>query len=114
MEFIKTKRKKQVEMKTTKPNNIDEYIAAFPKDIREILEQVHATIKEAAPGAEETIKYEMPTFMLKGNLVHFKVTLFTLQHSKIISVFTRCLQEIKHLKKNFLFTKQGKGRFNFQ
>jgi uncharacterized protein YdhG (YjbR/CyaY superfamily) len=29
------------------------------------------TIKKAAPGAEETIKYHMPTFTFKGNLVHF-------------------------------------------
>ena len=29
------------------------------------------TIREAAPKAEETIKYQIPTFTLKGNLVHF-------------------------------------------
>jgi len=49
-------------MTTTKPNNIEEYIAGFPKHIQEILEQIRATVKEAAPAAEETIKYEMPTF----------------------------------------------------
>jgi uncharacterized protein YdhG (YjbR/CyaY superfamily) len=49
----------------------DDYIAGFPEHIREILEKVRATIREAAPGAEETIKYEMPTFMLNGNLVYF-------------------------------------------
>ena len=58
-------------MVTTKPNNIDEYIAVFPPDVREKLEQVRATVKSAAPGAEETIKYAMPTFMYKGNLVYF-------------------------------------------
>ena len=58
-------------MKTTKPNDIDEYIAGFPKDIQKVLEQVRATIKKAAPGAEEAIKYAMPTFTLHGNLVHF-------------------------------------------
>ncbi len=55
-----------------KPNNIDEYIARFPKDIQEILEQIRLTVSEAAPGAEETIKYAMPTFTLNGNLVHFE------------------------------------------
>jgi uncharacterized protein YdhG (YjbR/CyaY superfamily) len=53
------------------PSTIDEYIAGFPEHIREILEKVRATIQEAAPNAEETIKYEMPTFMLNGNLVYF-------------------------------------------
>lgn len=57
-------------MKTTF-NNIDEYIAGFPKDIQKILEQIRVTIKHAAPGAEEAIKYAIPTFVLNGNLVHF-------------------------------------------
>ena len=58
-------------MTTTKPNDIDEYIAGFPKDTQKILKQIRATIKEAAPEAEETISYAIPTFTLKGNLVHF-------------------------------------------
>jgi uncharacterized protein YdhG (YjbR/CyaY superfamily) len=51
--------------------SIDEYIAAFPKEIQKILEEVRATIKAVAPDAEEKISYQMPTFTLKGNLVHF-------------------------------------------
>jgi len=60
-------------MKSTEagPRNIDEYIAGFPKDIQEILEKVRMTIRKAAPDAGETISYQMPTFTLKGNLVHF-------------------------------------------
>lgn len=60
-------------MKTesTAYTNIDEYIAAFPKDIQKILKEVRATIKAAAPQAEEKISYRMPTFFLNGNLVHF-------------------------------------------
>lgn len=54
-----------------KPDNIDEYIAGFPEDIREILGKIRYTIKTAAPGATETISYQMPTFKLNGNLVHF-------------------------------------------
>jgi uncharacterized protein YdhG (YjbR/CyaY superfamily) len=52
-------------------NTIDEYIAAFPEEIQKILEELRATIKAAAPEAEEKISYQMPTFDLKGNLVHF-------------------------------------------
>ena len=51
--------------------SIDEYIASFPEDIQAILQELRATIKAAAPDAQEKISYQMPTFTLKGNLVHF-------------------------------------------
>lgn len=50
---------------------IDEYISMFPDDVQTILNQVRQTIREAAPEAGETINYQMPTFTLDGNLVHF-------------------------------------------
>lgn len=53
------------------PRNIDEYIAGFPRDVQAMLEQVRTAIRRAAPGAEEAIKYRIPTFVLNGNLVHF-------------------------------------------
>jgi uncharacterized protein YdhG (YjbR/CyaY superfamily) len=52
-------------------NTIDEYINTFPEEVRTILKQLRQTIKEAAPEAEETINYQIPTFTLHGNLVHF-------------------------------------------
>ena len=52
-------------------NTIDEYISGFPEDIQTLLQQIRVTIREAAPEAEEAIKYAMPTFVLNGNLVHF-------------------------------------------
>lgn len=51
--------------------DIDKYIAGFPHDVRATLEKIRETIREAAPDAEETISYQIPTFTLKGNLVHF-------------------------------------------
>lgn len=60
-----------METRPATPQNIDEYIAGFPRDIQELLEKVRQTIREAAPEAEEAIKYQIPTFTLKGNLVHF-------------------------------------------
>jgi uncharacterized protein YdhG (YjbR/CyaY superfamily) len=53
------------------PKDIDEYIAGFPENVQELLEKLRVTIREAAPDAEEAIKYRMPTFTLNGNLVHF-------------------------------------------
>ena len=52
-------------------STIDEYINTFPEDVRSILNQLRQTIKETAPEAQETINYQMPTFTLHGNLVHF-------------------------------------------
>lgn len=57
--------------KNSSINTIDEYIAQYPKNIQEILNKIRAVIKEAAPEATEKISYQMPTFYLKGNLVHF-------------------------------------------
>ena len=60
-------------MKASEPgfNSIDEYIATFPPDIQAILQALRATIRAAAPEAEEKISYQLPTYFLKGNLVHF-------------------------------------------
>ena len=55
----------------TTPQNIDEYIARFPADVQEKLTKLRATIRAAAPDAGEKISYQMPTFTLAGNLVHF-------------------------------------------
>lgn len=53
------------------PKTIDEYFAGFPGEIQERLNRVRMTIRNAAPEAKETIKYQMPTFTLKGNLISF-------------------------------------------
>jgi uncharacterized protein YdhG (YjbR/CyaY superfamily) len=59
-------------MATKKAASMDEYIAGFPKETQKILEQVRAIIKNAAPDAEETISYAIPTFtMNKTYLVYF-------------------------------------------
>ncbi|RPI02302.1 MAG: hypothetical protein EHM72_04520 [Calditrichaeota bacterium] len=51
--------------------SIDDYISQFPPQVQEILAELRRTIKEAAPEAEEKLSYQMPTFALHGNLVHF-------------------------------------------
>lgn len=54
-----------------KPNDINEYIAAFPENMQKLLEQIRSIIQKAAPEATEAISYAMPTFKLNGILVHF-------------------------------------------
>ncbi|GFZ29854.1 hypothetical protein CSC2_03800 [Clostridium zeae] len=51
--------------------SIDEYISSCPPEVQEVLETLRKVIKEAAPEATEKISYQMPTFYLYGNLVHF-------------------------------------------
>lgn len=50
---------------------MDEYIASFPDEVQKRLNQIRLTIKNTVPEATEAISYGMPTFKLKGNLVHF-------------------------------------------
>lgn len=58
-------------MKRASFNSIDDYIATFPEDTQQILQEIRGVIRSAAPDAVEKISYQMPTFYLNGNLVHF-------------------------------------------
>ena len=51
--------------------DIDAYIASFPEDVQAALREIRGAVKEIIPQATEAIKYDMPTFVLHGNLVHF-------------------------------------------
>ena len=53
------------------PKTIEEYIDQFPTEIQEKLQSLRKVIKETAPTAAEKISWQMPTFALNGNLVHF-------------------------------------------
>jgi uncharacterized protein YdhG (YjbR/CyaY superfamily) len=60
-------------MAKAKPHfqTIDDYINACPDAVQEKLRAIRQLIHEVAPTAEEAIAYQMPTFKLYGNLVHF-------------------------------------------
>ena len=58
-------------MKSNNVSSIDEYIANCPVEVRKKLKDMRTTIRAAAPHATEKISYQMPTFYLEGNLVHF-------------------------------------------
>ena len=60
-----------MEITKTSSTTIDEYISGFPSDVQVVLQTLRQTIHQAAPDAVEKISYGMPTFTLKGNLVHF-------------------------------------------
>ncbi|MWV44658.1 hypothetical protein GRF59_13650 [Paenibacillus sp. HJL G12] len=51
--------------------SIDEYISMFSPEVQVMLQSIRQVIHESAPDATEKISYQMPTFELHGNLVHF-------------------------------------------
>ncbi len=58
-------------MITIKAENVDEYIARFPKETQKILKQIRKAVKQAAPEAQEIISYGMPAYKLNGILLYF-------------------------------------------
>jgi uncharacterized protein YdhG (YjbR/CyaY superfamily) len=50
---------------------VDDYLAALPLPVKNCLQQLRETILSAAPGAEEVISYQIPTYKKGGPLVHF-------------------------------------------
>ncbi|MEK4008048.1 iron chaperone [Paenibacillus sp. FSL H3-0333] len=50
---------------------VDQYIADFAPEVQELLQSLRKVISEAAPEAVEKISYQMPTWFLHKNLVHF-------------------------------------------
>ena len=53
------------------PETVDQYIAAFPADVKKRMQQLRKTIKAGAPNADELISYQMPGYKYFGMLVYF-------------------------------------------
>lgn len=89
-----------------KPNNIDEYIAAYPKEVQKKLEQMRSIIHKAAPGAEEVISYSMPAMKLQGLLVWFAA------HTNHVGLYPKA-SGIAHFQKELAVYKNSKGAVQF-
>jgi uncharacterized protein YdhG (YjbR/CyaY superfamily) len=97
-------------MKTPKstPTTIDQYIAGFPEDVQKILQKIRTTIRKAAPGAEETISYQIPTFKLNGRpLVYFA------GFKAHVSLYPMTAPVKEKFKKELSGYKGGKGTIRF-
>ena len=92
--------------KKTKPESIDEYIIAAPKDVQKKLREMHACIRAAAPGAKESLKWGMPSFSYQRILVTFAA----FKHH--IGFFPTPLA-VKAFGKNLSKFKTGKGSIQF-
>ncbi|HYF81793.1 MAG TPA: DUF1801 domain-containing protein [Clostridia bacterium] len=87
-------------------STIDEYVRCFPSEIQKKLEEIRAAVKAIAPDAEEKISYQMPTFYLNGNLVHFAAFKDHIGFYPIPSGIEAFEQELKEYKR-------GKGSVQF-
>lgn len=87
-------------------SSIDDYIMTFPKEVQVILKGLRKTIKAAAPDAGEKISYQIPTFYLRGNLVHFAA------YKKHIGFYPTS-SGIQAFKKELSIYKSSKGTVRF-
>lgn len=95
-----------MDTQSSTPQSIDEYIARFPQDVQVILREIRRTVRAAAPDAQEAISYQMPTFKLKGNLVHFAAF-------KSHIGFYPVPSGVEAFKEELATYKQGKGSVQF-
>ena len=89
-----------------KPEPIEAYIASHPPAVQARLREMRALIRACAPEATEKISYGIPTFYLRGNLVHY-------------AAFTRHVgfypgaDGIAHFAQELAPWKMGKGSVQF-
>lgn len=93
-------------IKSDTSKNIDDYIAEYQPDIQDKLKELRATIRKAAPDAEEKISYGMPAFAFKGVLIYFAV------HTKHIGLYPYP-SAIEAFKKEASKYKTAKGSIQF-
>jgi uncharacterized protein YdhG (YjbR/CyaY superfamily) len=89
-----------------KPEDVDEYIRSYPKEIQKLLEQIRATIKRAAPQANEVISYGMPAFKYNGMVAWFAA------HTKHLGFYPGA-SGIEAFKKELSNYKGAKGSVQF-
>ena len=88
------------------PETVDQYIAAFPADVKKRMQQLRKTIKAAAPKAEEVISYQMPGYKYFGMLVYFAA------YKNHIGFYPTS-SGIAHFKKELAAFKGAKGSVQF-
>jgi uncharacterized protein YdhG (YjbR/CyaY superfamily) len=93
-------------MKSAPPPNMDAYIESFPPEVQVLLQQIRATVHDAAPAATEDIKYGMPAFIWNGHLVLFAAF-------KNHIGFYPAPTGVKSFEKDLAGYKTGKGSVQF-
>ena len=86
---------------------VDGYIASFPEDVQVKLQLIRQTIQEVASEATEAIKYQMPTFVLYGNLIYFAAWKKHISLYPVTAAMEAALPELAQYKTS------GKGTIQF-
>ena len=89
-----------------RPKTITEYIKAAPKEARQKLREMRESIRQAAPGAKESLKWGMPSFSYRRILVTFAA------HKQHIG-FYPTPSAVKAFEKNLSRLKTAKGSIQF-
>lgn len=92
----------------TKFRTHEEYIGSFPREVQQVLQHIRQTILKAAPEAEETISYNMPTFRLNGQVLIYYAA--WKEHYSIYPTTTAMERELKEIAQ---YTTSGKGTIQF-
>ena len=88
-------------MSDKKIESIDEYIENYPEDFQKKMQKLRQIIREAAPEATEKMSWQMPTFYLLGNMIHFaahKKHIGLYPGSTAVEAFSERLSEYKTSK----------------
>lgn len=86
--------------------SIEAYITTFPPTTQLVLQQMRNLVSTTVPAAHETISYQMPTFRLHGNLIHFagyKKHIGFYPGAKTMAAFLPQLHKYKHAKGSVQF-----------
>ncbi len=78
--------------------SIDEYISGYTGEIADRLRKLRLCISSAVPAAQEKMSYQMPTFYLYGNLVHFAAQKKHIGFYPAPSAITRFAEELRGYK----------------
>jgi len=89
-----------------RPEDVDEYIRSYPKEIQNLLEKIRATIKRVVPQANEVISYGMPAFKYHGMVAWFAA------HTKHLGFYPGA-SGIEAFKKELSNYKGAKGSVQF-
>ena len=87
--------------KTKRPTfqSVDEYIAALPAEVQEVLQKIRKTIRDAVPEAEEKISYGIPAFALNGraftHFAGFKEHVSVFPAPRAVAEFKKALAQYK-------------------
>jgi len=86
-------------------------MASQPKAAREVLERVRRAIRNALPGAEEVISYQIPAYKLNGRVVIYFAG--WKQHYSLYPVTKRLIAEFKDELAPYEVNNKGTARFPF-